>query len=213
MAILAKSLIVNFPEFYTYFSTEKFKYKGQTYRNHNKLLSTYDGTDGIKTGYIRASGFNLVASVRRNGHRLIGVVFGGKTSKRRDRHMAKLLNKSFAKLGGGDVRTATNNARKKPRTKTATSSKHSWGIQVGAYHRSGRAADYAEEAMDKVAHIVKYGEVRVEPLKQRRRKTVYRSRVINATKKEAYRACRELKRQRVACMVLRVAEPLRVAQR
>jgi hypothetical protein len=96
---------------------------------------------------------------------------------------------------------------------SVTSPNHSWGIQVGAYHRAGRATDYAEEALDKVAHIVKFGEARVFPLKQRKRKTVFRSRVVNATKREAYQACRELKRQRVACMVMRIDEPLRVAER
>jgi D-alanyl-D-alanine carboxypeptidase len=98
MATLARALIRDFPKQYRYFSTKQFVYKGKKHRNHNRLLKSYSGTDGIKTGYIRASGFNLAASVKRNGRRLIAVVLGGKTPRSRDRHMAKLLDRGFAKL-------------------------------------------------------------------------------------------------------------------
>lgn len=104
MARLAKAVMTDFPQYYHYFSTTKFTYKGRTHRSHNKLLKSYKGTDGIKTGYIRASGFNLVASVERSGRRLIAVVFGGKTSKSRDRHMVKLLDRGFKKLASQGVR-------------------------------------------------------------------------------------------------------------
>ncbi len=98
MATLARALIRDFPKQYRYFSTKQFVYKGKKHRNHNRLLKSYSGTDGIKTGYIRASGFNLAASVKRNGRRLIAVVLGGKTPRSRDRHVAKLLDRGFAKL-------------------------------------------------------------------------------------------------------------------
>ena len=98
MAALARALIRDFPKRYAYFSTKQFIYKGRKHRNHNRLLKSYSGADGIKTGYIRASGFNLAASVKRNGRRLIAVVFGGKTPRSRDRHIAKLLDRGFAKL-------------------------------------------------------------------------------------------------------------------
>jgi len=98
MATLAQALIRDYPDFYELFSTPQFTYRGRTYRNHNRLLRYYEGTDGIKTGYIRASGFNLVASVVRDGRRLIAVVFGGKTPRSRDRHIANLMDTAFAKL-------------------------------------------------------------------------------------------------------------------
>lgn len=98
MSMLARALIRDFPKQYRYFSTKQFVYKGKKHRNHNRLLKSYSGTDGIKTGYIRASGFNLAASVKRNGRRIIAVVLGGKTPRSRDRHMAKLLDRGFAKL-------------------------------------------------------------------------------------------------------------------
>ncbi len=104
MARLARALIRDFPQYYKLFSTRRFTYKGRKIPNHNNLLASYKGADGIKTGYIRASGFNLVASAQRNGRRLIGVVFGGRTAKRRDAQMARLLDRGFQmlpRLGSG----------------------------------------------------------------------------------------------------------------
>ena len=98
MAKLAVAMRRDFPHFFKYFSTRSFNWQGRKFVNHNKLLSKYSGTDGIKTGYIDASGFNLVATVERNGVRLIGVVFGGKTSHSRDRHMMKILNNQFERV-------------------------------------------------------------------------------------------------------------------
>lgn len=80
---------------YHLFSMRAFTYKGRRYRNHNALLRNFPGTDGLKTGYTRASGFNLVASARRKGKHVIGVVFGGKTSSERNRKMRYLLTQAF----------------------------------------------------------------------------------------------------------------------
>ena len=106
MAVLAVAMRRDFPQFYKYFSTQNFNWKGRKYSNHNKLLAKYSGTDGIKTGYINASGFNLVATVERNGIRLIGVVFGGKTSRSRDRHMMQILDNQFKRVKTITVRRA-----------------------------------------------------------------------------------------------------------
>ncbi len=95
---LARALQIHFPEYYRYFSTTDFNFRNRPYRNHNHLLESYPGTDGIKTGYISASGFNLVASVRRNGIRLIGVMFGGESAIERDAHMCEILDAGFSQL-------------------------------------------------------------------------------------------------------------------
>lgn len=95
MATLGIAIRKNHPKFFKLFKTKSFIYKGIKYTNHNNLLGSYSGTDGIKTGYTNASGFNLVASVERNGQRIIGVVFGGKKARSRDKHMVTLLNKYF----------------------------------------------------------------------------------------------------------------------
>jgi D-alanyl-D-alanine carboxypeptidase len=107
IARLSRYIIQNYPTQYKYFSTAKFSYKGLTHRNHNRLMETYQGMDGIKTGYIQPSGFNLAASAVRGSHRLIAVVFGGRTTQSRNDRVAALLDQGFAKLrAGGDVRIA-----------------------------------------------------------------------------------------------------------
>lgn len=98
MAVLGAALIHDFPQFYHFLSLEEFDYKGKAFKNHNNLLKKYKGADGIKTGYIRASGFNLVASAKRGSNRLVGVVFGGRSAKSRDIHMAALLDKGFNRI-------------------------------------------------------------------------------------------------------------------
>ncbi len=100
MATLAEALIQRFPKYYPYFATRTFTYNGIPHANHNHLMSRYAGMDGIKTGFIRASGFNLTASAVRNGHRLIAVVFGGSSAVSRDNYMAGLLDDGFRRIAG-----------------------------------------------------------------------------------------------------------------
>ena len=98
MAILGRRMIQDFPQYYHYFSTQSFTWDGRTYRTHNALVRTFDGADGLKTGYTRRSGFNLATSATRDGNRLIGVVLGGRSSATRDAHMRKILNEAFAAI-------------------------------------------------------------------------------------------------------------------
>jgi D-alanyl-D-alanine carboxypeptidase len=98
---LAQALRRDFPQYYPYFSVTDFYFRNRIHRNHNHLLENYEGTDGIKTGYTRGSGYNLVTSVNRSGHRLIGVVFGGNSAAARDAHMRAILDQGLAKLDGG----------------------------------------------------------------------------------------------------------------
>ncbi len=99
MAILGRRLIQDFPSYYHYFSTPYFAYGGRVIRTHQRLLKTYPGADGLKTGYTDASGFNVVTSAVRGGVRLIGVVMGASSGSERDVHMAYLLDQGFDQLG------------------------------------------------------------------------------------------------------------------
>ena len=99
VAQLALALYHDFPREYRYFATRQFFFRGRVILTHNHLLDWYEGADGIKTGYIGASGFNLAASAVRNSHRLIGVVMGGASAGSRDREMAALLDQGFAEVG------------------------------------------------------------------------------------------------------------------
>ena len=104
MSRLAQALMRDFPDRYHYFDDQRFSYKGRVHRTPNKLLARYRGMDGIKTGYIRASGFNLVASAERDGRRVIAVVFGGKTPNSRNAHMANLLDLGFTRIAENDAK-------------------------------------------------------------------------------------------------------------
>lgn len=100
MARLALALLRDFPREYAFFDTKEFNFRGTEIVGHDHLLNWYPGADGMKTGFIRASGFNLVTSAVRGGHRLIGVVLGGATWASRDREMAALLDQGFAEVAG-----------------------------------------------------------------------------------------------------------------
>lgn len=102
-ALLGIAIHRDFPKFYAYFGTKSFVYKGVTHPSHNRFYLNYRGADGIKTGFIGLSGFNLMAAAQRDGTRLVGVVFGGATSSSRDRYMADIMDAGFARAGGHDT--------------------------------------------------------------------------------------------------------------
>lgn len=90
-ATLGRAIHDRFPRYYKYFATNSFVYRGKAIRNHNKLLGRVEGVDGIKTGFTRASGFNLVTSIQRGNRYLVGVVLGGRSGGSRDATMRNLL--------------------------------------------------------------------------------------------------------------------------
>ncbi len=90
-ALLGRAIQERFPKYYRYFATPTFTYRGHAMRNHNKLLGRVAGVDGIKTGYVEASGFNLVTSVRRGNRHLVAVVLGGRSGSARDARMRDLI--------------------------------------------------------------------------------------------------------------------------
>ncbi|HEX4893419.1 MAG TPA: SPOR domain-containing protein, partial [Hyphomicrobiaceae bacterium] len=96
MLTLAMRLNDDFPRQYKLFSSRTFSYGGAIYRNHNTMLGYYDGMDGLKTGYTRASGFNIVTSVRRNGRHIVGAVFGGSSASARNVYMRAILDRGIA---------------------------------------------------------------------------------------------------------------------
>ena len=172
MATLGIAIRKNHPKFFKLFKTKSFIYKGIKYTNHNNLLGSYSGTDGIKTGYTNASGFNLVASVERNGQRIIGVVFGGKKARSRDKHMVTLLNKYFkTSLSKPLVRIAKPSELPKIRPKIVMAEKNiknfrippkiinniipnnveeDWFIQIGAFKNRLNAHKAARNARNVV---------------------------------------------------------------
>lgn len=99
-ATLGRAIQDRFPRYYHYFSTMAFNYHGEIIRNHNHLLGSVDGVDGIKTGYTRSSGFNLLTNLRRGNRHLVGVVMGGRSYSSRDTIMRNLLADNLDKASG-----------------------------------------------------------------------------------------------------------------
>ena len=106
LTILGRSLEERFPRYFRYFSTAQFDFDGEIIGNHNHLLGRIDGVDGIKTGYTRASGFNLLTSVHRDGRSLLAVVMGGRSAAGRDRIMANLIGDHIAEASTAHTATA-----------------------------------------------------------------------------------------------------------
>ena len=98
MAVLGVALRRDFPQYYHYFNTTQFTYRKKTWKSHNRVLKDYAHVDGIKTGYIRASGFNLVSSAKKDGFNIVATVMGGSSGKARDGYMKETLNRTFALL-------------------------------------------------------------------------------------------------------------------
>jgi D-alanyl-D-alanine carboxypeptidase len=109
MAILSEALIRDFPQYYHYFQTPDMTWRGRTGRNHNRLLGAVPGVDGLKTGYTRASRYNLAASAQRNGRRIVAVVLGGESSAARNAEMEYLLEQGFEELRRREIEAAGGN--------------------------------------------------------------------------------------------------------
>jgi D-alanyl-D-alanine carboxypeptidase len=101
LTILARAIQERFPRYYPMFSTRVFTYEGRAMRNHNKLLGRVEGVDGIKTGYTRASGFNLMTSAKADGRHIVSVVLGGRSGASRDKIMADLVVASLPRAATG----------------------------------------------------------------------------------------------------------------
>lgn len=102
MSILAERLLEDHADYYGYFANTKFSWGRANYRNHNKLIGKVTGVDGIKTGYTRASGFNLMASAKRRGRRVVAIMFGGSTARSRDQHVSDLIEAAYKSFEESD---------------------------------------------------------------------------------------------------------------
>jgi D-alanyl-D-alanine carboxypeptidase len=212
MATLGVAMVRDHPRYYPYFSRTSFSFEGAVHANHNKLLNSYDGVDGIKTGFIRASGFNLVASAVRDGRRLVGVVFGGSTAATRDLQMAKLLDNGF---GGSSTMVASNQGKLRAAVERAAkavnpistaqastgegSARGGYAVQVGAFGRSDAAQQAARKAA-KLARQLDEKDAYVD--RDSRTSKYFRARVGGLSLNEAREACRILKSKGQDCLVV-----------
>ena len=105
LTILARAIQDRFPRYYRYFQTRSFAFRGRVIGNHNRLLGNVEGVDGIKTGYTRDSGFNLMTAAKSEGHQIVAIVLGGRSGASRDQIMANLVRSNLPRAYAG-VRTA-----------------------------------------------------------------------------------------------------------
>jgi D-alanyl-D-alanine carboxypeptidase len=207
LAILSRRLINDFPGYYRYFSTPSFAWHRQVIFNHDNMLRTYPGADGLKTGYTEASGHNLVTSALRGGVRLVGVVLGASSNGERDIHMASLLDHGFEQMDVPVTRKAIQmasrvtliaSAHAAEITRPAPSHAHSanWTIQVGTFS-SENAAHSAAQAARREAEA---GEVRVEAIRMGRR-SIWRAQVTGLSQTDAQDTCGS--HRRGSCIVIR----------
>ncbi len=215
LAVLGAHLVADFPAEYRYFSTPSFRFHGHVFANHDHLLESYPGTDGIKTGFITASGFNLVTSAVHGDTRLIGVVFGAARAFERDRHMELLLDRGFQMMGEvmPERARAHNEASTVRPTPTPTpplpppptpppppppppSSR--WAVQVGAFPTEAAARKAAESAR----RLTDGGHPVAAPI-NRDGHASWRAELIGFGASEASGACVVLERHKISCMVLK----------
>jgi len=202
LAGLARHLVVDFPNEYHYFATPSFRFHGRVIQNHDRMLQTYPGADGIKTGYINASGFNLVTSAVHSEVRLIGVVLGARNPAERDAQMALLLDQGFERL---DVPPMARPDAKHPAPMATlplpprpAPGAGAWSVQIGAF-ASETAARQAALAARRLAEI---GQVHVEAVPTKGHPT-WRAQLVGLNAREADGACATLARHKQSCVVLK----------
>jgi D-alanyl-D-alanine carboxypeptidase len=215
MATLARRLITDFPADYHYFSTPNFVFHRQVIVNHDGMLKSYPGADGMKTGYTEASGHNLVTSAVHGGVRLIGVELGAATNAARDVQMAALLNAGFDQMGVPPMPRPTLIANRAPslinsahaatlhevraqvpeRTEPPLST---WSIQAGGYGSEKIARDAGQQ----VRRAAGGGQIRIDRITVHGR-TLWRTEVVGLTEARAQGACAALAHGRIPCVVAR----------
>ncbi|MDC6448084.1 D-alanyl-D-alanine carboxypeptidase [Alphaproteobacteria bacterium] len=196
ISILSHALISNFPEKYKLFKKEKFTYKGKTYKTHNRLMQSYEGADGIKTGYIRASGFQLAFSAVRNNKRLVGVIFGGDTGKLRDQSLRIIMDKEFTELGINKKETKIKIVKKEIKKIKA----NAFSIVVGTFKYRNSAEKQIKLIKSKYPKTTNSKKSNIVLIKVSG-KQLYESRFENFSKKEAYTACKRLKKYNRDCFI------------
>ena len=189
IAILSHALISDFPEYYKLFSERKFTWKDKTFITHNRLMLNYDGADGIKTGYINASGFQLAFSAKRKNKRLIGVYFGGDTGKQRDKSLAFLMDKEFGELNLSP-----------PKVEEKKQSTKNYKIVVGTFKYKKNAEIHLKLIKQKYPKTTSNKDSHVALIKSNG-KQLYESRFQYFTKKDAKLACSRLKKYKRDCFI------------
>lgn len=196
MALLSRELVRNHTRYYPYFSRRSFDWQNQTVYGHNRLLDQYDGMDGIKTGYIAASGFNLAASASRDGRRLIAVVLGGESARKRDRRIVELMDAGFRNQALAKPEDVLVSGKPKARL-AAVAGTGGWAIQTGVYRSQQAARLDAETARKSLGSLATVAMPAVQ-----RSGTQYKAQLVGFDAAAAKLACRNLKKLKTDCTLI-----------
>lgn len=212
MARLASLLLDRFPHFEALWRSREFAYKGQTYTSHNRLLTRLYGAMGMKTGYIRASGYNIATAVQRDGKRVIVVILGGSSPQARDRQASALVERSLARasvFAGHDIEKkklarASKWLMKAPEKLVLKSDPNSvgsldWKIQVGAFVASNHAESQLKRVRRVLGGQLNHAEGHTEQIERNGRK-FYRARFANLSEPQAYALCDKLRNITTNCL-------------
>lgn len=214
MARLAQLLLQKYPHFERVWQSQSFEWQGETLRSHNRVLRRLPGALGMKTGYIRASGYNIATAVQRDGKRVIVVIIGGSSATTRDRHAISLAERSLPRAGHF-------NADRPARDKLAIAAKwlekpidelaaptqglnlaglpKDWQIQVGAYSASIHARSQLQRVRRVLGPQLSGAQAHTEPA-ERNGRQIYRARFANLSENQAYSLCEKLRDVSPGCL-------------
>ncbi len=241
MSILAMAVYHHFPQYYGWFSQKSFTYKGQKITGHNHLLDTFEGADGMKTGYTAASGFNIITSAKRGNKRVIAVTMGHKFLNERDKKAYKMMDLGLNHMNKNktvdvaalttaidgaktQIKVASNNSSKKVSTPIKVAKKQTpikqyaavtngkYALQVGSFSDYNRAKNYALQVKNKIAGKYAVHDIMVEKISSPKG-DLYRSKVVGFAKNDALKICQNMKKINQACLVVDDNSKIKVAQR
>lgn len=196
MAKLAKAMVKNHPEYLHVFETEFFQFRGRKYRTHNKLLGRVDGIYGMKTGYTRRAGWNIVTTYKKDGKHVIGVVMGEMSAYRRDHRVQCMVEGKKVTLQ--DFERLTHRRQKRGKI----SRLKNWSVQVGVFRNKRQAERFAKQLAEENQEIIEKSMLD-KLLNIVRHRRNYKTRFKYKEHKEALEVCDKLKENGTDCFVVK----------
>ncbi len=210
MAILGAAIYHHYPQYYKLFSERSFTWQGRKYYTHNHLLKNFKGTDGMKTGFTNAAGYNIITSAERDGNRVIAVTMGHNTLRQRDQKVAGMMSRGLQKLALADniekpvlyAESQTDRSAEKTVASEEQTDKARWGIQVGAFSNYAKARNYAIKIRRGLkSGYIKNARIDIEAT-AKGAAIVYRSKLVGLDKNQADKTCNHLKKENKSCIVV-----------
>lgn len=216
MARLAQKLLQRFPHFERVWQAQELEWNGKTIRSHNHVLRRLPGALGMKTGYIRASGYNIATAVQRDGKRVIVVVIGGSSTKTRDRQAISLAERSLPRATAFErpivnpqklqmaahwLDTPADELAQPNNGLNLAGLPKDWQIQVGAYSASIHARSQLQRVRRVLGPQLADAQPHTEPAEKNGRQ-IYRARFANLSENQAHNLCDKLRDVSPGCLAI-----------